>query len=223
MRTRVKRPRALLASRSPPRCRRWRSVCPELAGMGATPQSRANTASDLSRWGLSPAVTRSCPAVSTPTRCGIGYRAGSESGAGADTMLAGQPAQELPDGFRCRDDESFELVSGLNAGLHRSTSGDAQSPDHLYLGVASLGGAVGAARERCSDGGTRRRWCRSCRCGGGWSGLAGRPRRRVARSRSGTSGARRRGCLFLRDASPWLLTWLLVPVYRRPTGSLVIR
>ena len=43
------------------------SVRPDETGIGAAPQSRANFASDFSRSGLSPAVTSSWPAVSTPT------------------------------------------------------------------------------------------------------------------------------------------------------------
>jgi hypothetical protein len=58
---------ALLACRSPPRYSRCRSVRPEDTGIGAAPHSRAKDASDRSRSGLSPAVTSSCPAVSTPT------------------------------------------------------------------------------------------------------------------------------------------------------------
>jgi propionate CoA-transferase len=48
MRTRATRHKALLASRSPPRCSRCRSVRPELTGIGAAPQSRANAASERS-------------------------------------------------------------------------------------------------------------------------------------------------------------------------------
>ena len=59
--------RALLAARSPPRLRRWRSVLPELAGMGAAPQRWARAASERSRSGLSPAVVSSWPATSGPT------------------------------------------------------------------------------------------------------------------------------------------------------------
>jgi hypothetical protein len=60
------RHRALLAWRSPPRFNRWRWVRPEDAGMAAAPHRCAKAASPRSRWGLSPAVTSSCPAVSTP-------------------------------------------------------------------------------------------------------------------------------------------------------------
>jgi hypothetical protein len=42
-------------------------VRPLLAGCGATPQSLAKAASLWMRSGLSPAVTRNCPASSTPT------------------------------------------------------------------------------------------------------------------------------------------------------------
>lgn len=45
----------------------------------------------------------------------IGDRAGPQGRARADTALAGQPAQELPDGVRCRDDEGLYLASGLDA------------------------------------------------------------------------------------------------------------
>jgi hypothetical protein len=61
------RHKAWLARRSPPRFSRWRSVRPEEAGMGAVPHRCAKAGSERSRWGLSPAVTRSCPAVSIPT------------------------------------------------------------------------------------------------------------------------------------------------------------
>jgi hypothetical protein len=57
----------LLARRSPPRCSRCRSVRPDDTEIEATPQSRADIASLDSRCGLSPAVTSSWPAVSTPT------------------------------------------------------------------------------------------------------------------------------------------------------------
>src|SRR5215218_4981981 len=70
MRTRAMRHKAWLAWwlawRSPPRLSRWRSVRPEDAGMGAVPHRCAKAASERSRWGLSPAVTSSWPAVSTP-------------------------------------------------------------------------------------------------------------------------------------------------------------
>jgi hypothetical protein len=42
----------------------------EDAGMGAAPHRWARAASERSRWGLSPVVTSSWPAVSTPTRAG---------------------------------------------------------------------------------------------------------------------------------------------------------
>ena len=58
--------RARLPEPSPPWCRRWRLVFPEEAGIGATPQSRAKAASERSRSGLSPMVTRSALVVSTP-------------------------------------------------------------------------------------------------------------------------------------------------------------
>jgi hypothetical protein len=61
------RHKAWLARRSPLRCSRWRSVRPDEAGMGAVPHRCAKAASERSRWGLSPAVTSSCPAVSIPT------------------------------------------------------------------------------------------------------------------------------------------------------------
>ena len=57
---------ALLAARSPPRLSRCRSVRPEDAATGEEPQSAAKDASVLRRWGLSPAVTRSCAATSVP-------------------------------------------------------------------------------------------------------------------------------------------------------------
>ncbi len=44
----------------------WRSRRPELAGMGAAAHRWAKAASERSRWGLSPAVTSSCPATSGP-------------------------------------------------------------------------------------------------------------------------------------------------------------
>jgi hypothetical protein len=59
---------AVLAARSPPRFSRWRLVRPELAAIGVTPQRWANAASECSRSGLSPAVTRSWPATSMPVR-----------------------------------------------------------------------------------------------------------------------------------------------------------
>ena len=59
--------RAQFAALSPPRLSRCRSVRPELAGSGAAPHRCANDPSDRSRSGLSPAVTSSWPATSTPT------------------------------------------------------------------------------------------------------------------------------------------------------------
>ena len=46
------RHKALLASRSPPRCSRCRSVRPEETGIGAAPQSRAKERSERSRPGV---------------------------------------------------------------------------------------------------------------------------------------------------------------------------
>jgi hypothetical protein len=46
---------------------RRRVTCPEEAGMGAVPHRWAKAASERNRWGLSPAVTSSWPAVSIPT------------------------------------------------------------------------------------------------------------------------------------------------------------
>ena len=46
---------------------RWRTTRPEEAGIGAVPHRCAKAASPWSRSGLSPALTRSCPATSTPT------------------------------------------------------------------------------------------------------------------------------------------------------------
>jgi hypothetical protein len=68
MRTRAMRHRAWLARRSPQRFSRWRWVRPEDAGMGAVPHRCAKAGSEWSRWGLSPAVTSSWPAVSIPTQ-----------------------------------------------------------------------------------------------------------------------------------------------------------
>ena len=50
----------------PPRLSLWRLVLPEEAGTGFTPHRAANAASDLSRSGLPPAVTRRVAAVSGP-------------------------------------------------------------------------------------------------------------------------------------------------------------
>ncbi len=58
---------AELAWRSPPRSSLTRVTLPEEASMGATPQRWAQAASERIRPGLSPAVTRSVAAVSTPT------------------------------------------------------------------------------------------------------------------------------------------------------------
>lgn len=56
-----------LARRSPPRLRRCLFVRPKLAGMGATAHRWAKDASEVNLSGLSPAVIRSCAAVSMPT------------------------------------------------------------------------------------------------------------------------------------------------------------
>lgn len=62
--------RAALACRSPPRETRWRSVSPDLTGMGAVPHSAANEADVRSRSGLSPAVIRSW----APMTASVGHR-----------------------------------------------------------------------------------------------------------------------------------------------------
>ena len=67
-RTMTMRHNAAFAWRSPPWSSRTRPlVLPEDAGIGATPQRWAKADSDLSRSGLSPAVTKSAAAVSGPT------------------------------------------------------------------------------------------------------------------------------------------------------------
>jgi hypothetical protein len=65
MRARVMVQSAELASRSPPRLTRTRwLVLPVPARTGEVPQSAAKDRSLARRWGLSPAVMRSWPAVS---------------------------------------------------------------------------------------------------------------------------------------------------------------
>jgi hypothetical protein len=59
--------RAAFACRLPPLLSRCRLVLPEEAGIGLTPHSAANAASDFRRSGLLPAVTSSVAAVSGPT------------------------------------------------------------------------------------------------------------------------------------------------------------
>src|SRR4051794_28567609 len=54
IRTMTTRYNAALAWRSPPRLSRWRTTLPEDAPRGATPQSLAKAASELTRPGLSP-------------------------------------------------------------------------------------------------------------------------------------------------------------------------
>ena len=59
---------ARLSCRSPPRCRRWRWVLPELAGIGAVPAWRAKHASVGKRW--APAVwPMMIAAVTGPQLC----------------------------------------------------------------------------------------------------------------------------------------------------------
>ena len=60
------RHKALLAWRSPPRLRRWRTIGPEDAWTGLAPHRAAKDASDLMRSGLSPAATNKAAAVSGP-------------------------------------------------------------------------------------------------------------------------------------------------------------
>lgn len=72
---------ARLAARSSPRLRRWRTVFPDDAGTGLTPQSAAKLAPDPSRSGLSPAVRSNWAAPLWP----IEFRAIS-SGARSWTM-----------------------------------------------------------------------------------------------------------------------------------------
>jgi hypothetical protein len=57
---------ARLASRFPPRLRRWRTTLPEEASMGATPHRLAKEASLPNLWGLSPATIKSVAAWSVP-------------------------------------------------------------------------------------------------------------------------------------------------------------
>src|SRR5215207_8329258 len=74
---------ARLASLLPPRLRRWRTVLPEEAGTGATPQRWAKDASLLSLSGLSPTATSSEAAVSVPTP-----RSEARAGTASDTKPA---------------------------------------------------------------------------------------------------------------------------------------
>src|ERR687897_3259797 len=60
---------ARLASRLPPRLRRWRTTFPEEASPGDTPQRLAKEASLLNLWGLSPATVSSVAAWSVPDAC----------------------------------------------------------------------------------------------------------------------------------------------------------
>jgi hypothetical protein len=85
--TRAIRHKAWLARRSPPRFSRWRWVRPEDAGIGAVPHRWAKEASERSRWGLSPAVTSSWPAVSTPTP-GRATRAGATAATNSWSWLS---------------------------------------------------------------------------------------------------------------------------------------
>jgi hypothetical protein len=57
---------ARLASRLPPRLRRWRTTFPEEASTGDTPHKLAKEASLLNLWGLSPATISSVAAWSVP-------------------------------------------------------------------------------------------------------------------------------------------------------------
>lgn len=83
----------------------------------------------------------------------IRHRARPQRGADVDEFLASQPAHQLSDGLGGRHDERFDLTSGLNPGLHRAAAGDAQSPDHLDLGVTGLRSAAGSAGQDRSGGG----------------------------------------------------------------------
>ena len=83
---------ARLASRLPPRLRRWRTTFPEEASTGETPQRLAKEASLLNLWGLSPATIRSVAAWSVPM-------AGKETNSGAPAPpadRAGRPARRSP-------------------------------------------------------------------------------------------------------------------------------
>jgi hypothetical protein len=57
---------ARLASRLPPRLRRWRTTLPEEASMGETPHRLAKEASLPNLWGLSPATIKSVAVLSVP-------------------------------------------------------------------------------------------------------------------------------------------------------------
>ena len=60
-------PEGLVGLAFPPRLRRWRTVCPEEACTGLVPHRAAKDASEVMRWGLSPAAVNRVAAVSVPT------------------------------------------------------------------------------------------------------------------------------------------------------------
>ena len=83
----------------------------------------------------------------------VGRRGVGQVGAASDQRRAGQAGQ----GFaQCRvgaDDDGFELVDGLGAGLDRGGAGQAEHAQHLHRPVAGLGGAVGSPGQDGVGGG----------------------------------------------------------------------
>ena len=123
--------RAELAWRFPPRLRRWRRVLPLEAGSGQAPHSIAKLASERSRSGFSPAVTRSSPALAVPTPSSW-----SRSGASSSTSGAMKRSSSAisPSRSRIRRARDFQREPGrdrripVSRGVRPPSRADAQAP-----------------------------------------------------------------------------------------------
>ena len=123
--------RAELAWRFPPRLRRWRCVLPLEAGSGQAPNSIAKLASERSRSGFSPAVTRSSPALAVPTPSSLSRSGASSSTSGAMKRSSSAISSSRSRIRRARDfSESlvatvgsrYPAASGLQAAQRRCAS-----------------------------------------------------------------------------------------------------
>ncbi len=154
--------RAALVCRSPLGLSRCRVV---LAGIGATPQSRANAASEASRLWFSPVLTSSCPAVSAATPLAAGSRVdrGAErleqvvevGDLGRQLLVAGPAAQgKLEGGDRGRGAGSFRAQVRAGGGQLFDAQ-PAQPGTKLVGGGDDQGSHLGAGcrravRQRCA-------------------------------------------------------------------------
>ncbi|MEU3513496.1 hypothetical protein ABZ733_37815 [Streptomyces longwoodensis] len=76
-----------------------------------------------------------------------------EACAGAEQLGIAQARQLLPQGEVGNDQDGFELVDRLGAGLDRGALGELEDPGAVHRTVAGLGPGPGAATEHGSRGG----------------------------------------------------------------------